>query len=154
MRRKEREVKDAQGITEILAKTSVCSIAMVDNGAPYIVPLNYGYVLEGETLTLYFHCASKGRKLDILKNNPHVGFETHWEGELKGSDKPCTYTISYGDVIGTGEAIFVENDDEKAFALKTLMQHLTAKDFEFEEKSLKSVFVFKIVSTDFCGKKN
>ena len=75
MRRADREVTDVKGIDEILQKCKTCHVAMVDNGAPYVVPLSYGYRIIGESvLELYFHSALEGRKLDILNSNNVVCF--------------------------------------------------------------------------------
>ena len=41
-------------------------------GIPYGVPLNYCFVREDNAI--YFHCASKGRKTDDIRANPHVSF--------------------------------------------------------------------------------
>ena len=59
MRRSDREISEIHAIEKILAEASVCRLAMVDNGEPYILPLNYGY-RDG---TLYFHGAAHGRKV-------------------------------------------------------------------------------------------
>lgn len=51
MRRKQFEIKDKRIIEEILSKSEVCRIALVDGDRPYIVPLNYGY----KDHAIYFH---------------------------------------------------------------------------------------------------
>jgi hypothetical protein len=43
MRRKQQEITDKGIIEEILSKSEVCRIAMMDGDKPYMVPLNYGY---------------------------------------------------------------------------------------------------------------
>ena len=62
MRRADRQITDVKEISEILQGCKVCHLAMTDQGMPYVVPLNFGYVMEGEILTLYFHSAWEGRK--------------------------------------------------------------------------------------------
>ena len=76
MRRKDREVTTVDGIKEILDSCKTACIAMVDGGAPYVVPLNYGYEIKDGNLIMYFHCAKEGRKIDILKRNNKVCFTT------------------------------------------------------------------------------
>lgn len=83
MRREDRSVTELDGIEAILKECRTCHLAMVDEGKPYVVPLSYGYQLnEDGTLTLYFHSAKEGRKLDILRKNNLVCFEISREGEL------------------------------------------------------------------------
>lgn len=60
MRRHDREVKNLEGIREILDVCKVCRLGMYDGGEVYIVPMNYGYELDGDKLTLYFHGAREG----------------------------------------------------------------------------------------------
>lgn len=68
MRRKEREICDPEEMESIISRACVCRLAMCEGYAPYVVPLCFGY--EGEYL--YFHSATEGRKLEILKKNPRV----------------------------------------------------------------------------------
>ena len=154
MRRKDREITDITGIEEILLQCKTCHVAMADGGAPYVVPLSYGYrILEGKVLELYFHSAHQGRKLDILKHNNKVCFEMACEGEPIHSETPCESGYYFASVIGFGEAVFIEDIGEKNKALSILVKHQTGKDATFTAEQTQSVCVFKIVSTDFTGKK-
>ena len=69
MRRRDREVTDSNEIIHILDTGKVLHLGLVDQGKPYIVPMNYGYILEGNKLVFYLHGALEGRKLDIIRNN-------------------------------------------------------------------------------------
>ena len=154
MRRKDRQVSDINGIEEILLQCKTCHVAMVDNGAPYVVPLSYGYkVINGKVLELYFHSAFEGRKLDILRHNNKVCFEMACEGEAIRSESPCNSGYYFSSVIGFGEAVFIEDADEKCRALSSMCMHQTGKDVTFTAEQSETVCVFKIVSSDFCGKK-
>ena len=82
MRRKDREVSNTEDIKHIIEKCKVCHLAMVDKGLPYVVPLNFGYIVDGNSLTLFFHSAKTGRKLDIFNENNAVCFEMVCEGKL------------------------------------------------------------------------
>ena len=154
MRRKDREVKDIDGIEEILLQCKTCHTAMVDAGMPYVVPLSFGYrLLEGNTLELYFHSAKEGRKLDILRRNNKVCFEISHEGEPLTSVTPCDSGYYYSSVIGFGEAVFIDDDKEKRDALSVMFRHQTGKSVSFTSEQAENVCVFKIVSNDFTGKK-
>jgi len=71
MRRKDKEVPGAKDIEDIIRKATICRLALCEGDRPYIVPLCFGY----EDGKLYFHSASRGRKLKILENNRNVCFE-------------------------------------------------------------------------------
>lgn len=42
---------------------------------PYIIPMCFGYKLEGNHLELFFHTSPKGQKIDLIKKNNIAGFE-------------------------------------------------------------------------------
>ncbi|NLK87907.1 MAG: pyridoxamine 5'-phosphate oxidase family protein [Clostridiaceae bacterium] len=153
MRRKDREVTDINDISSIIDKCKVCHLGMIDKGTPYVVPLNFGYLIDGDSLTLYFHSAKEGRKIDILNDNTSVCFEMSCEGELGLSENPCNSGYYYESVIGFGHAQFVGDIDEKCMSLSLLMKHQSNQDIVFNEQQAGSVCVFKVVSTDFSGKK-
>ena len=74
MRRTDREITDAEKITQIIQTCHCCRLGFCDNGAVYIVPLNFGYAEENGKRVFYFHSAKSGRKLDLIAGTPSVGF--------------------------------------------------------------------------------
>ena len=46
MRRNDREVTDPREIDAILSRAKVCHVAFETDGAPYLLPLNYGYEMQ------------------------------------------------------------------------------------------------------------
>ena len=82
MRRKDREITNRREIGDVLLKCRVLRLAINADSYPYIVPMSYGVDTEGEKRVLWLHCAGEGRKLDLLKRDPRVGFEADMEGEL------------------------------------------------------------------------
>ena len=154
MRRKDREITDIDGIEEIFLQCKTCHVAMIDGDTPYIVPLSFGYkFLVDGVLELYFHSALEGRKLDVLNRNNKVCFEISSEGEPIHSVAPCNSGYYYASVIGFGEAVFIDDDKEKCEALSIMFKHQSGKDVAITAEQGESVCVFKIVSTDFTGKK-
>lgn len=144
MRRKDREISNPEKIRTILENCKVCRIGLQDEDGIYIVPMNFGYTLADEHLTLYFHCAGEGRKMEILKKNPRVGFEMDCGHELVSADKACLHSFHYASVIGNGCAQFLHEPKDKKQALTLLMKHQTGKDFEFTDSMAKAVMVFRI----------
>ena len=153
MRRKDREVADASSISAILDKCKTCHLAMVDNGQPYVIPLNYAYSLWGKELTLFFHSAKAGRKIRILHENAAVCFVMSNEGEpVFAAETPCDSGYYYSSVHGFGYVQFVEDIDEKRAALSLLMKHQAGLEVNFTPEQAASVCVFKVVSTEYIGK--
>lgn len=152
MRRKNCEVTDLEKIELIISSCHCCRIGFYDHGQIYIVPLNYGYVRRGDIYTFYFHSAKEGRKINLVKESPHVGFELDTNFKLHTSDVACGYSNSYQSIIGNGKISVVEDDEEKRFALIEIMKHYTnSSDWHFSEKMLQTVCILKLtVETMSC----
>ena len=156
MRRRDREITDNEKIKEIIKACDCCRLGLNDNGKVYIVPLNFGFIEENENYTFYFHGARTGRKLDIIKQNNYAGFEldTNHKIYTKG-DKACDYTARFQSIIGNGKIEIIEDSQEKMKALLELMKHNTGKiEWEFDERMLKAVCVFKLVVEEMSCKEH
>lgn len=153
MRRSDREVLDLDEILDIIDACDVCRIAMVDNGIPYVVPMNFGYMFDGEKLHLCFHSALEGRKLDILRQNPTVCFEMDTAHELTRGETPCQYGMDYASVIGIGTARIVETAREKCEMLSSVMLHTTGRFELFLPDMVEKVAIIEIVSDDVTAKR-
>lgn len=153
MRRKDREVLDLQDIRLILDTCKVCRIGIQDDDGIYVVPLNFGYVCsETGRLELYFHSAPVGRKIDLLKAHPNVGFELDCNHELIVADMPCKYGYRFASIIGTGTVDFLENPAEKMAALQVLMKHQSGKEFAFDATMVQSVSVLRLMVSQYSCK--
>ena len=75
MRRIDREVTDKTAIEEFIKKEQILRVAFYEDGEIYIVPVNYGYTRENDRYSFYFHGAMAGRKYELSKSGPAVGFE-------------------------------------------------------------------------------
>lgn len=69
MRRADREVTDPERIAAIIAACDIVEVAYADAEGLTIVPLNFGFDYDEATgkLTLWFHSAPRGRKLDAIR---------------------------------------------------------------------------------------
>lgn len=152
MRRKDRELTDPAAIRRILDESRVCRLGLIDDGVPYIVPLNFGYDWNGGAPVFYFHSACEGRKIDLLRRGGDVCVEIDRELGLVGADCPCEYGFSYESVIGEGTARFLTDTTEKAAALTRIMLHQTGKRYAFTEDRMRSVEVFAVTVTTLSGK--
>lgn len=152
MRRQDRAVTDPQEIQEILERCQVCRLAMADSQGLYIVPMNFGFSLNGEDLTLYFHCAQKGRKVDALAAAPQVAFEMDGGHQLTGEGAACNYSFNYESITGTGTAHFCTTPEEKIAGLQAIMVHLTGRDFSFTHPMVENVCVFRVEADAYSAK--
>ena len=150
--KREREVTDQASILEILEKSKVVNIAMIDGDEPYLVPMNYGYTMEEGKLTLYVHGATMGRKLDVLRANPKVFVELDCDRMPFDGKVACQYGMVYSSVMGKGKAVILEDPKEKMDALTILMKTQTGKDFEFNERLVSIVSVIRIDVEEYTAK--
>jgi nitroimidazol reductase NimA-like FMN-containing flavoprotein (pyridoxamine 5'-phosphate oxidase superfamily) len=154
MRRKDREITDIQEILGIIGRCKVCRLAVAENNLPYVVPLNFGYEYKNGELSLYFHGAREGKKMDMLKKNPEACFEMDGAHQLIEGSEAAKYSFAYESVIGFGKVEFVEGDEEKSRGLNLLMAHQSGKgDFTFPADQLRAVAVYKIKARSFTGKR-
>ena len=154
MRRNDREITDIKEKLDILQKCKVCRLGLSENDRPYIVPLNYGYNFENNKLTLFFHSALEGKKIDILQKNNLACFEVDSDTQLIEGENPCNYSYAFKSIIGFGKISFLEDPKEKTEALNFIMKHQTDKDtvYNFPPEMLNKVAVYKMTVDEFTGK--
>ncbi len=152
MTRREREVTDAAEIRRILDTAKVVHLGLVDNGEPYVVPMNYGYTWDDDKLTLYLHGAMRGRKIDAMRAHPAICFSLECDIESFEGDVACRYGMAYSSIMGNGTAVIVDDVEEKKQGLSCLMKTQTGKDFTFSEKMVSVVQVIRIDVTAFTAK--
>jgi nitroimidazol reductase NimA-like FMN-containing flavoprotein (pyridoxamine 5'-phosphate oxidase superfamily) len=130
LRRSEREITACDEIIALLGKCTVMRVAMVSDGWPYVVPLNFGFEFAHNGaekydggLSLFFHSAPEGKKIDALKSSPRVCFEADANAKVVPGDVPCKWTESYESVIGFGTAHILTGADDKRRALDAIMRN-------------------------------
>ena len=152
MTKRERQITDPQQILDILDRSKVLHLGLCADNMPYVVPMNYGYTMEGGKLTVYLHSAVQGKKLDMLRANPNVFFAIDCDRIPFESKLPCQYGMVYSSIMGTGTAQLVEDVEEKKRAMSILMKTQTGKDFSFEDRLVSIVAVIRIDVTEYTAK--
>ena len=153
MTKRERQVTDREEILKILDKCKILHLGLVDGDEPYVVPMNYGYVMEGEQLTLYMHGAAKGYKLDLMRKNPKVFFEMECDVQGFEGEIACQYGTVYQSIMGRGKATIIEEPQEKIETMKLFMKSQTGRDFEFSEKMVSAVVMIRIDVSEYTAKR-
>ena len=145
MRRSDREITDSNAIEAFIAREKIIRIAFFDNGDIYIVPVNYGYSHENDVYSFYFHGAKAGRKYELTKSSPKVGFEIDGNFEVLEADTACDFSAKFQSVIGTGTLSLIDDNDEKITALDRLMKQTTNKpSWQYNDAMLNGVAVFRL----------
>ena len=154
MRRKDRQGLDFKEIYEIIERCDVCRIALNNDGYPYMLPLNFGISAENEKLTIYFHSALEGQKLDLIKNDNRASFEMDCNHKLEYFEERGYCTYASESVIGRGHIFMIEDDKEKFEALELLMDHYhPGKKAWFNPAAIPRTAVYKLVVEEFTAKR-
>lgn len=145
MRRKDREITERNRIEAIISACECCRLGFCDDGEVYIVPLSFGYECENGVDRFYFHSAKEGRKIDLIRLNPRVGFELDTNYKLNEAETACGYSARFQSVIGTGTLRFLTEPEEKRMGLRSLMNRTAGrKHWEFTDEMLEAVCVFEL----------
>ena len=110
------------------------------------MPLCFGYTVKDKAhITLFFHSAGEGHKLDLLRKDNHVAFEMDTAHDLfsRGSDA-CGYGMRYQCVMGTGTARLVTEDSEKAVAFDHIMAHYTQEKLPYSSTALHAAIIIAV----------
>ena len=152
MTKRERQVTDPKQIRHILDTGKVLHLGLAVNNEPYVVPMNYGYTLKEGKLVLYLHSAVRGKKLDMIRENPNVFFAVDCDRMPFEGRVPCQYGLVYSSIMGRGKAAIVEDVEEKKQAMTILMKTQTDKDFSFEDRLVSIVAVIRIDVEEYTAK--
>ncbi|MDR1640443.1 MAG: pyridoxamine 5'-phosphate oxidase family protein [Clostridiales bacterium] len=155
MRRKDREITSLDEIIAILKRNQVGRLGLSLDGKPYVVPLNYGFLHEGGKVSIYFHGAKSGLKLDIIRQNPCACFEVDGSHKLITGDDACEASFEYESVIATGLAKICESSEEKSLGLSQLLLNLGIEPpSKYPDAVLEKTAVFKLEVETITGKKH
>lgn len=130
MRRMDRAVTDHQEIVDIMSRCEVLHLAINTDGAPYLLPVNFG--MESDGMTLYIHGAVSGTKYDLIARDNRVGFEMDCHHGLVLDEEDHSCTIDYESVMGWGFMEELTEEEEKRHALRLLMKQYHAEDFPLD----------------------
>ena len=151
MRKQNQEIKDKAILEDILSQSTLCRIAMMDQGEPYLLPFNYGY----RDNCIYIHSAKKGKKIDALSTHPNVCFEVEQQADLVKGSFACDWSTRYRSVIGYGKVEIVRDPVRIREGLAIIMaQHGAPELTEFKENNLHSVVVLKLHINSMTGKQS
>lgn len=149
MRKRDREVREFSEIVDIVNRSQVMRMATC--GEPYIVPLSFGYEAEDGVLTLYFHCAAEGSKLDRIARDDRVCLE--WDILHGYAETGHSVTADYESVVAFGRASRCTGE-ERVKGLKLLLEHTGMTAYSAEDcAALPIVEVYKIVCDSVTGKR-
>ena len=155
MRRTDREITEFHKIIDIIDRSDVLRLGLTDKNAPYIVPVNFGYTVENETITFYFHSADEGRKGTLIAENPYVCFEMDRLIRIVEGNVPCNWSSDYESVIGYGTITRLTALDEQKAAMDTIMRKNGYKGaLTYPDAIFSRMAMYKLTVEAISGKAN
>lgn len=153
MRRRDREITDLERIADILRRGETACVAF-GGGAPYVIPMSYGFAREDGRFTLYMHGAGAGEKIERVKADPRAAFTVYTGNAVYGhGDVACSYSTTFESVCGSGVLRIVEGPTEKRAGLEAIMAHYApGQTFSFEEKTARATCVLALDVQTITGK--
>ena len=118
MRRKDRQITDAEEIGRLLDQARFATIALADGDEPYVVTLSCGH--DAVNNRLCFHVANAGRKLDIIARNPKACATI--VSDLGYKQGECAHPFE--SVVMTGTMRLLEDPEEVRAGMRVLIGQL------------------------------
>ena len=151
-------IKSKTKIIKFLNEEDTGRISSIDeHGFPQIIPMNFVFLND----SVYMHSHIRGEKIENIKRNSKVGFEVDRNLEFLPSyfsdpeDASLADTL-YISVVIKGEALLVENNEEKVLALNGLMKKYQPegryKPMDKDMDVLDATAVIKIIPEEMNGK--
>lgn len=151
MRKASQEITDKSVLDEILTKSKICRLGMIDKGLPYVLPFNFGYHED----CIYIHSAPEGKKIELLKENPLVCFEVEQQADIIEDEVACKWSTLYRSVVGYGNVQIVNGFEDKKRGLEIIMnQHGYSGKMDFNRKEVEFIVILKLQIESMTGKQS
>jgi len=129
----------------VIAGTHHGTLVMCVDNTPYAVPMNHAFVGG----SFYFHCAVRGRKIDMLKQNPNVVYvvtKPHATADEMREDKRCHGP--WESLLAYGTARVVEDRAGKATAYRAFMGCYGTENYTMTDRAHEttSMIVIEVAS--------
>lgn len=153
------QVTDDDWIIEFLKAAPIASIAVADDGQPYINTNLYWF--DEKQRAVYLHTAVSGRLKRIVQTHPNASLTVFELGRFIPDRRPLKFSAEYCAVVGFGQLSVVDNDREKEIAMNAILEkyapHLQ-KGTDYDPISLSdlnatTVFKFEIDALSGKGKR-
>ena len=124
-------VRNNAACEAVLENTFQGTLVMCHEDVPYAVPMNHAFV-EGK---FYFHCARRGRKIDLIRQNPNVVYVvSEYRGAPAEMPEDSRCHGPWQSLVAYGTARVIEDNDEKAVAFRAFMGAYGCPDYQMSDQ--------------------
>jgi nitroimidazol reductase NimA-like FMN-containing flavoprotein (pyridoxamine 5'-phosphate oxidase superfamily) len=111
---------DRDAIYSILDEAFICHIGFAVDSQPYVIPTAFGRLDD----VLYIHGSSASRMLRALSTGVQMCFTVTIVDALVLARSAFHHSINYRSVVVLGNALLVEDAEEKNKALEVITNHI------------------------------
>ncbi len=146
IRRRDKDVTDPAAVKDVLLRGEVARIGMVTPEGPYVVPVSYAVLPEGdgEPLRLVVHGAREGRKVEALRKDPRVCVEVTVDVATVPAVRACDVSVRFRSVIAFGRAVFLEDPAARARALAAIAERYAPGLPPIDEAEARRIAILEI----------
>ena len=144
------EISDREAQIEIIRRSQVCHLGMVDGDMPYVLPFNFGF----DDPYIYLHSSFVGRKIETLKKNNNVclSFSLDYDLFKQNEAVACSWSMKYRSVMVFGRVVFIEDIEEKRKAMDALMRQFSNESFKYSDAAMNHVCVMRVEIDKMTGR--
>jgi len=153
IRRKDKEIRSRKKMVDFLASQETVTVALSRGNEPYLFTADYGF--DKKTMSVFIHCAPKGKKVDFIKENGAVWGQVMEDlGYVQGE---CDH--KYRTVQFRGQASLITDMEEKRKALCVMIDQLEEDPMKGKKefitgKQFKRVVIIRIKIEEMSGKES
>ena len=134
---------DRDAIYRILDEALICHVGFVEEGQPYVIPINFARV--GDTIVL--HGAKASRLLKHIEAGHPICVEATIVDGLVLARAVFHHSVNYRSVVVFGKGRLIEDEQKKLAALKAITEHLVPGRWqEVRPPSRKEMNATRVVS--------
>lgn len=144
------EISEREAQLDVIRRSQVCHLGMVDEGLPYVLPFNFGF----EDPYIYLHSSFVGRKIETLKKNNNVclSFSLDYDLFKQNEAVACSWSMKYRSVMVFGKVFFVDDINEKRKAMDSVMKQFSTESFTYSDAAINHVCVMRVEIDKITGR--
>lgn len=119
-RHPERGTLDRATVNAVLDEALVCTVAFVDNGRRFAIPMLHGRKDD----VLYMHGSISSRMLKLLSSGADCCVSATLVDGLVLARSVFRHSVNYRSVVLFGSAVEVTDPDERLAALEVIVEHV------------------------------
>lgn len=145
-------ITDQKEIDKIIYDCKICFVGITgEDGSPYVIPMNFGYV-DG---VIILHSDPHGQHVKLLEKDSRVCITFCTDNNriyFQHPDVACSYSMEAKSVLYKGKIRFVEEFEEKEIRIKQFMKKYTDRTFKISAPAIRNVKIWLLEPEEITAK--